>query len=300
MLTPRPGRLREPGRGAVLGAREVTLTIAHEVAMRRFLIAVGIAAFVASGCVARRAHYQANAFEWTGTVPAGQWLHVHNLNGTISVVAAKDANVEVHASKKWTHGGDEVHFVKNVGPDGVTICVLYHSGDDCSADQSSRSSRHHGLFSFHSSSDAQTDFVIDVPPGVNLELANVSGSVQASGTSGTVDARVVNGEINVASHEGALDLVTVNGSVTAALDTLPATGDISLKTVNGSVTAVLPSALNGFVSFETVTGHISDAFTATSNGAPSTKKFDGTIGTGGSRHVTLSTVNGSVSLLKHA
>src|SRR6185437_8384490 len=94
-------------------------------------------------------------------------------------------------------------FVKNVGPDGVTICVLYHSGDDCSADQSSRSSRHHGLFSFHSSSDAQTDFVIDVPPGVNLELANISGSVQASGTSGTVDARVVNGEINVASHEGA-------------------------------------------------------------------------------------------------
>jgi len=269
--------------------------------MRRVLIGVAVAAaaLVAGGCV-RQAHYQANAFTWTGAVPGGQWLHIRNMNGTISVVAGKDANVEVHASKKWTRGGDAVHFVKSVGPDGVSICVMYRAGDTCDPNHVSGNDRRSGLFSFDRHSDARVDFVIDVPAGVNLDLGSSNGGVQAAGTSGTIQARTVNGDINIASHEGALDLSTVNGSVTAALDTLPATGDVSLKTVNGSVTVVLPPQLAGSVHCETVSGRITNAFSVTSEGAPSTRTLSGTIGTGGTHHVDLSTVNGNVSLLKHA
>ena len=268
--------------------------------MSRLLIGVGVAAALGvAGCV-HASHYQANAFTWSGAVPAGQWVHVHNTNGTISVVAGTDANVEVHASKKWTRNGDQVHFVESAGPDGVTICVLYRAGDSCSADNNSDSNRRHGLFSSGSRSDARVDFVVDVPPGVNVDLASINGSVQASGTSGSVDAKVINGDINIASHQGALDLVTVNGSVTAALDTLPASGDISLKSVNGSITAVLPPQLAGFVNLETVAGTVSNGFAITSDGPVNPRHLIGTIGTGGNRHVDLSTVHGTVQLLKHA
>ena len=268
--------------------------------MSRALIGVGVAAALGAAACMHTSHYQANAFTWSGTVPAGQWVHVHNTSGTISVVAGTGANVEVHASKRWSRNGDAVHFVESAGPDGVTICVLYRAADSCSPDNNSTSDRHHGLFSSRSRSDARIDFVVDVPPGVNLDLASINGSVQASGMSGSVEAKVVNGDINIASHQGALDLVTVNGSVTAALDTLPATGDISLKSVNGSITAVLPPQLTGFVNLETVAGTVSNGFAISSDGPVNPRHLTGTIGTGGTRHVDLATVHGTVQLLKHA
>jgi hypothetical protein len=268
--------------------------------MSRVLIGVGVAAALGVAGCAHTSHYEANAFTWSGAVPAGQWVHVHNTNGSISVVAGTGANVEVHASKRWTHNGDAVHFVESAGPDGVTICVLNRRGDSCSADNNSDADRHHSLFMSRGHSDARVDFVVNVPAGVNVDLASINGPVQSSGTSGTVEAKVVNGDINIASHQGALDLVTVNGSVSAALDTLPATGDISLKSVNGSITAVLPPQLAGFVNLETVAGTVSNGFAVTSDGPVNPRHLSGTIGTGGTRHVDLSTVHGTVTLLKHA
>lgn len=269
--------------------------------MSRVLMGVGVAAaLVAAGCV-HTSHYESNAFAWNGGVPTGNWVHLRNLNGTISVIPSTGANVEVHASKRWSRGGDMVHVIESAGSDGVTICAVYHEGDSCNPNHYPNSERH-GLFSsiFGEHSDARVDFIVNVPAGVNVDLGSINGSVSASGTSGTVDAKVVNGDIDIASHQGALDLVTVNGSVKAALDTLPATGDISMKSVNGSVTAVLPPKLDGTVDFSTVTGHISNGFQLTTNGPISTRKLSGTVGAGGSRRIELSTVNGSVTLLKHA
>jgi len=269
--------------------------------MRRVLMGIGVAAALgAAGCV-HASHYESNAFAWNGAVPAGHWVHVRNLNGTISVIPSTGANVEVHASKRWSRGDGMVHFIESAGDDGVTICAVYREGDSCSPNRYS-SSQHHGLFSglFGKHSDASVDFIVNVPAGVNVDLGSINGSVRAAGTSGTVDAKVVNGDIDIASHQGALDLVTVNGSVTAALDTLPATGDISMKSVNGSITAVLPPKLDGTVDFSTVTGRISNGFQLTTDGPTSTRKLSGTVGGGGSRHIELSTVNGSVTLLKHA
>lgn len=270
--------------------------------MSRVLLSAGVvAALVAAGC-AHTSHYESNAFAWTGAVPAGQWIHLRNLRGDISVIPSTGTDVEVHASKRWSRGGDVIHFAQSRGDDGVTICTVSNVSDSCTPNHYSNRGEHHGLFSsiFRPHSDARVDFVVNVPAGVNVDLGSIDGSVRASGTSGTVDAKVVNGNIEIASHQGALDLITVNGSVTAALDTLPATGDISMKSVNGSITAVLPPKLDGTVSFETVTGKISNGFQLTTDGAMSTRHLTGTVGAGGPRHIDLSTVNGSVTLLKHA
>src|SRR6185312_7323259 len=176
----------------------------------------------------------------------------------------------------------------------------YRAGDHFGRDIKFPNDRHHGLFSAHRSRRAGIEFVDNVRDGPHVDLASINGSVQASGTSESVEAKAVNGDINVASHQGALDLVTVNGSVSAALDTLPATGDISLKSVNGSVTAVLPPQLTGLVDLETVAGTVSNGFAVTSDGPVNPRHLSGTIGTGGTRHVDLSTVHGTVTLLKHA
>ena len=271
--------------------------------MSRILMSVGAAAALVAAACARTSHYEANAFAWNGAVPAGQWVHVRNLTGSISVAAATGTDVQVHASKRWSHRGQDVRFVETATTDGITICALYRSGDTCDAGTYPGHRRGGGgiLSSiFRSRSDARVDFVINVPAGVNVDLGSITGPVRAAGTSGSVTAKTINGDIDITSHRGALDLKTINGSVTAALDTLPATGDIEMESINGSITAVLPPQLDGTVEFETVNGRISNPFALTTAGPVNPRKITGTIGTGGSRHVKLSTVNGSVTLLKHA
>ena len=92
----------------------------------------------------------------------------------------------------------------------------------------------------------------------------------------------------------------MNGSVSAVLDSLTPAGDISLRSVNGSVTAVLPPRFDGSVSFETINGKITSGFPVSASGPVNPRRMFGTVGTGGARRVELSTVNGSVSLIKHS
>jgi DUF4097 and DUF4098 domain-containing protein YvlB len=153
---------------------------------------------------------------------------------------------------------------------------------------------------FHKRSDASIDYIVRVPAGVNLDLSTVNGPVNVAGTSGEVHAQTVNGEIAIAAREGSLKLNTVNGSVSAVLDSLQPAGDVSLRSVNGSVTAVLPPLLDGTVSFETINGKITSGFPITATGPVNPKRMFGTVGSGGAHRIELSTVNGSVSLMKHS
>ena len=181
------------------------------------------------------------------------------------------------------------------------ICTLYDAHGRC-APFDYAAQGHHGFLSsiFHKRSDATVDYVLRVPAGVNIDLSTVNGPVSVAGTSGDVRVETVNGEIQIAARQGSLKLNTVNGSVSAVLDSISAAGDVSLHTVNGSVTAVLPPQLDGRVSFETVTGNIKTGFAVTAEGPTNPKHMSGIIGAGGARRIDLSTVNGSVSLMKHS
>ena len=77
----------------------------------------------------------ADAFKWSGHVPAGGWLRVRNLNGPITVTAASGNDVEVTAVKRWRRGDTAVvHFqTKKYGPgdESVVICALWGERSTC-------------------------------------------------------------------------------------------------------------------------------------------------------------------------
>jgi len=45
-----------------------------------------------------------NSFKWNGQIAAGNWVNVHNLNGTVTVGAATGSEVQVTATKRWRRG----------------------------------------------------------------------------------------------------------------------------------------------------------------------------------------------------
>lgn len=271
--------------------------------MSRKVAALLVAAPLAlGGCHADSGptHVDPNAFVWSGTIPAEQWVHLRNVTGRISVLASGSSAVEVHASRRWRgrdHGA--VRFVKRDTDDGIVICTIYGQSGDCSTGGYNAGGSKKGFNIFDilrgRGREGSVDYVVRVPEGVKVDISTISGSIGVADVTSAVTAETVNGRVQVATRNGPVNVSTVNGSVTLAVDSLGIPGDINVSTVNGSVTVQLPPSLQARLSMETVNGSVSTDYTVTGDDTSTHKEINGVIG-GGGRRVALETVNGNVTL----
>src|SRR5437879_2289818 len=72
-------------------------------------------------------------FKWNGKVPAGRWIRIKNLSGSITVGPASGDNVEVTATKHWRRGDPSVvRFTTDAANNGdVLICALWGDNSRC-------------------------------------------------------------------------------------------------------------------------------------------------------------------------
>jgi DUF4097 and DUF4098 domain-containing protein YvlB len=91
---------------------------------------------------------------------------------------------------------------------------------------------------------------------------------------------------------------TVNGSINASMGRADWPGDASFRTVNGGIALTVPSVLNAELRATTVNGDITTDFPVTVTGSFDRRRLNGTIGSGG-HELSLSTVNGSIKLLRN-
>ena len=249
-------------------------------------------------------HVEPNAFNWTGSVPAGKTLYLRNMVGDIKVMATDSPTVRVQASKSWRgSGGGNVRFVQHDLADGVIICTMTGNANDCSPSSYGGG----GAAGSHNldlrdllghGKRASVSYVVTVPAGVQVNVSTISGGIGVADVSGAVKAETVNGKVQVAALDGPVTASSVNGSVSVAIDSLGGPGDIELSTVNGSVTAQLPPSLQAQLSMETVNGSVHSDFEVAGTDTSTRKEIHGTIGGGSGRRVALETVNGSVKLLR--
>lgn len=237
-----------------------------------------------------------NTFDWSGKIPAGSWLRVADVNGSVDVQPATGDAVEVHAQKSWHGDADPSRVRIVVVNDGsnVTICALWHDGDTCDAD---------GSHSHHDGNDDRTQhvsvaFTVKLPKGVKVDAGTVNGEVGVRDAQAEVRAHTVNGSVDAATSSGPVEATTVNGDVRVSMGTLGGSGDLSYKTVNGSITASLPADVNADVDMRTVNGTLTSDFPLTITGSITPRRhIHATIGHGGPR-IELSTVNGDIRLNK--
>src|SRR4051812_32589245 len=76
-----------------------------------------------------------DTFNWSGRIPAGRWIRIRNLNGSITVGPATGDNVEVIATKHWRRGDpNNVRIeTKKFGPgdESVIICAFWTENASC-------------------------------------------------------------------------------------------------------------------------------------------------------------------------
>jgi hypothetical protein len=236
-----------------------------------------------------------NTFDWSGAIPAGSWLRIANLNGSIEVEPASGNTAQVHGEKKWREGDpSRVRFVVAKDGDNVTVCALWNEDDSCDED-GYHSHGHHGD---NDHNDVSVKFTVQLPKGVRVATNTVNGSLDISGASAEVVAHTVNGRIDAASTSGPVDAETVNGSIHVRMDAIPTdTGELEFSSVNGSVTIEVPSIFAGELEMETVNGSLQSDFPVTMQGRFNPRHLRAKIGEGGPT-IRLKTVNGSVELKK--
>ncbi|MBZ5607935.1 MAG: hypothetical protein LAP38_06755 [Acidobacteriia bacterium] len=224
-----------------------------------------------------------DTFHWTGHVPAGQFLEVRGINGSIHAQPASGESIEVIASKSgrvFDPGEIEVKVVQRDG--GVTICAVYPSSADTSQCENGGAVYN----------DVSVDFTVRVPSGVRFVARTVNGLVEAKSLQADTEAHTVNGDV-LLSTAGAAQGETVNGSIIASMGRINSA--LKFSTVNGGITVNVPRCASARVHAQTVNGGIQTEFPLPVRGQFPAKHIDGAIGRGGP-DLRLATVNGSIRL----
>jgi hypothetical protein len=229
------------------------------------------------------------AWNWSGTLAAGQRLEINGVNGEIVAEPGTGDRVEILADK---HGRRDdpanVRIKVNQDSHGITICAIYPG-------KSTPCEKVHLNFSLSDrANDVEVNFRVKVPAGVAFVANNENGAVRAHGLAGPIKAHTVNGECELETA-GNCEASTVNGSVHASIGRLAPHDDLAFSTVNGSVTLALPAAADANVSCSTVNGDVRSDFPATTSGRWGPHRAGATLGRGGAK-VSASTVNGSIWL----
>lgn len=219
-------------------------------------------------------------------------ISLQNVNGDVEIKVWDKNEVKVDAVKYADdqEDMDQLKIEVDATQNSVDIDTQYPDED--------HSHGHHGSVS--------VDYILTVPKDAELdEIKTVNGSVEISGSEGSVRASSVNGSVEASGLKASCELKSVNGKVSAEFVSLPSDTRARLGSVNGTVTIKIPADANASVKASTQSGHVSNDFGLTSYekhhddwGVRIGDSIKGDIGKGGA-DVDLNTVNGSVRILKN-
>jgi DUF4097 and DUF4098 domain-containing protein YvlB len=223
-------------------------------------------------------------FHWNGQLSDNQTVTVKTINGDVDAEPASGNQVDVTAEASG-RDAQEVRFEARPDANGVTICEIYPGVDSCSGSSSGH----------HDNNRMRIHYTVRVPAANRFTAQSVNGGISARDLDREVKAATVNGSVKVSTKSWA-EAKSVNGSVDAMLGSANWSGTLNLESVNGAIHVGLPSNANTDVDVRTVNGSFSSDFPVTSQAFMS-HHVQGRIGSGG-RELKLSTVNGSVHLVK--
>jgi hypothetical protein len=237
-----------------------------------------------------------NSFKWSGQIAAGNWVNVHNLNGSVTVGSAPGSEVQVTATKRWRRGDPAMVRIeaKKIG-ENIVVCALWGERATCVErgynDNSNRGDR-------NNRNDVSVELNVLVPKGVKIGAGSVNGSVTVDGATSQVEAGTVNGEVDVSTTGGAVNAETTNGSVRARMGRVETDDRMNFTTVNGSVIVEFTGDFGGDIELSTVNGSLNTNFEMTVSGRLDPKHLRAHIGKPGGPRMKLETVNGNVELRK--
>lgn len=248
-------------------------------------------------CLCLGATAFAQDFRKSYELGGGGSIRIGNVSGDVSVAGYEGETVQVIGYKEG-RDQDKVWVEDTSSAGSVNVKVRYPENCNC---------------------QASIRFEVKVPQGGNykfekissvsgnVDVANVSGELNASSVSGNVSVKNINGPVKANSVSGNVEVGHVNGVASAKSTSgnvevevvqLNGAQDMDFGSVSGDVRVKLPSNLDADVKMSTMSGGLKTDFPLNieqPEHGPG-KRATGRVG-GGSRQLKLSSVSGNVSLL---
>ena len=224
-------------------------------------------------------------FHQTYALTADGRVELDNINGSVHISSWDRNEVKVDAVKygDTKERLDEAKIEIDSRNDSLSIRTTYPE--------------HNQNWNWGSHNNpASVEYTLTVPRTARLdEIKLINGSLDIAGVSGEVNASCINGRLEAHNLAGRAHLSTINGHLDARFDQL-AGHSVELNSVNGSVDLTIPSDSNAEVEATTVSGGINNDFGLHVNHHRFVgHDLRGELGSGGT-HIRVSNVNGRVEV----
>jgi DUF4097 and DUF4098 domain-containing protein YvlB len=143
----------------------------------------------------------------------------------------------------------------------------------------------------------ETDFDIQVPSSVNLDLRTFSAPVTVTGVAGDLGVDGFSSEVRLTDVAGPTRVKTFSGGVRLQAQRWTDGDDLAVTTFSGDVTLRLPDNARGAVDFDTFSGTF-DSDLPVTLASSSRRTFRGSLNGGGTTDFKLKTFSGDVTIQK--
>jgi len=224
-------------------------------------------------------------FHQTYALTADGRIELDNINGDVHISSWDQHEVKVDAVKYADSKErlDEAKIEIDSRNDSLSIHTKYPDHD------------HTWNWGSHNN-PASVEYTLTVPRTARLdEIKLINGALDVAGVSGEVNASLINGRLEAHNLAGRAHLSTINGRLDARFDHL-AGNSVELNSVNGSVELTIPSDSKAEIEANTVSGGINNDFGLHVNHHQFVgHELRGELGTGGTR-IKLENVNGRIEI----
>ena len=242
-----------------------------------------------SGCDIITADLKAKeSAEWRKTYqlqPGGR-VEISNVNGKIDVTPSAGDTVEVIATK--TARGATAEAAKAA----LERVEIRDEATPALVKIETKTTRTTGLF--HGS--AQVEYSVKVPPSAEVRFTTVNGGIEIAGLSGRVNAETTNGGIRARDVGGPIEATTTNGGVDVELTDVKEPG-VKLECTNGGIKLRLPPDAKANISASITNGGIEvlQGMSLEQTTQASRRRLEGRLN-GGGPSIRLAGTNGGIHI----
>lgn len=223
-------------------------------------------------------------------------MKVTNVSGNVSV-AGYEGDAIVVTGYKEGPDSDKVTFEDLSSGNRVDVRVKYPENCDCHVDVRFDVKVPSGINYSDSFTSVSGNVEVNQVKG-DLRANSVSGNVKVNRVTGSVKANSVSGNVEVGEVYGRASANSVSGDVEIDIKSLEGTENMEFASVSGNVSVKLPGNLDAEVKLSTRSGDLKTDFPLQIEEIRDGRSASGRLGNG-SRSLKLSTVSGSVSLLRN-
>ena len=141
----------------------------------------------------------------------------------------------------------------------------------------------------------ETDFDIQVPSQVKLDLRTFSAPITVSSVSGDVIVEGFSSEIHLTDVSGPKRVKTFSGAVQVQANNWNDGDDMNVNTFSGDIVLRLPASARGDIVFDSFSGSFNSALPVTMSSS-SRRSFRGSLNGGGGTDFRLNTFSGDVRI----